>query len=314
MMRIEKEKKFKNEYIPVVIGGIILVLFIILLILAFSYEPKKEEINPNDKTVLNEDLALEKNDSKCATKELNELLESAGNIAGNYTSQTKKMPIDDSGMTPEQKETYLLDYPDGTYNHAYLELQISGLTSDVYLQITNSFNDDVVTINATDADESGIYKYEAPTMDERVRYTINVYANKYECKGEIIRKIAFDTKVFNIYSNMLACLKYPKYDNCATFLTTPITYNEFYKGYENYRKTHPEAEYEAEANLINAFNPDKKMTADKVKKDANKDVSVFIKIGDKFKANKDLILISLTIIGIGVLVVVLLMFIRRHRV
>lgn len=308
-MKIEKEKKFKREYIPVIIAGVILVLFIILLILTINYEPNitEEDVGITE-IVENEDLAIEKNESKCNDEELNELIKSAAKISATYSAQSKEIPVhyeneeENPGYSEEDVETYL-----------YIELLIKGISKDVYLEITNNYNDDKKIIKAEDANKKGEYRYEAPTMDERVTYTVSVYANKYDCVGEVIRKVVFDTRIYNVYSDMLSCTMYPKYENCTQFVTTPLTFDEFNNGMTQYMKTHKEEAAQAEANVMNAFFEEDIVTAEDIEANdlvSNKPARKFFQ---KLKDNLELIIIAVVITGIGVLVVVLLMFIRRNR-
>lgn len=74
MVKIEKERKFKTEYIPVVISSLILILFLILLFLTINYEGKIEKDNKTSDDVINEELVITKTDSKCNQEELNEFL------------------------------------------------------------------------------------------------------------------------------------------------------------------------------------------------------------------------------------------------
>ena len=310
-MKIEKERKFKREYIPVVLAGLILLFFVILLFLTINYEPKAETSNNNDTNeVVNEDLAIDKEKSKCNTEELNEVINAANKISGTYSLQVKKVAIED-----EENDNNLEYYTDGLQDYKYIEILIKGITDDVYVKINNSYNDEVKVIKASDLDENKEYKYEAPTMDERVSYTLEIYSNKYDCIDEVVRKVVFDTRIYNTYSSMLACLMYPNYSNCATFVNKPMTFEEFNSGLNEYREKHEEEEAQAQANVFNAFYNKEVITAEDIEKNEyvsnkNKGVKKVIK---KINENRDLILIALSIIGIGVLVVILLMFIRRNK-
>lgn len=311
MMKIEKERKFKREYIPVIISGIILLLFFFLLVLTINYEGSEYSEEVQDSTnAINEDLALNKGDSKCSSEELTEMIASASKVSGNYQAARKKVPT----TIAEEDEANPEYFADG-FDYNYIEIIISGITDNVYVEITNNFNDDKKTIHASDLNEKGEYRYEAPTMDQKVTYTVDIYANKYSCVGEIVRKVSFDTKIYNIYSDMLACVMYPNYDNCAKLVDKTLKFDDFDKGLTKYKESHKEYEAQANANYVNAFFESKLVTAEDVK--ADKIVSKktgFKKVISKIKDNLDLIMIACITIGIGVLVVVLLIFIRRNRI
>ena len=310
-MKIEKERKFKREYIPVILAGLILILFVSLIVLTVNYEANiTDDSTPESEVVDNEDLAIEKTDSKCSTDELKEIIASASKISGTYSKQSKQVPMENAD-DPEMSPLY---FPDGTQTYNYLELLIKGITDDVYVKITNNYNDEVKTIKASDLDESGEFRYEAPTMDEKVEYVINVYSNKYDCVDEVVRKVAFTTNIYNNYSEMLACVMYPNYPNCSIFIPDAITYDQFDKGLTEYQKKNKVDENQVQANLINAFYEQNIVTAEDVKNNElvsqQKGMKKTLRI---IKENVDLIIIASVVIGIGVLVVVLLMFIRRNK-
>lgn len=311
MVKVEKERKFKTEYIPVYISSAILVLFICLLVLTINYEGNTEDTMLSSTTnAKNEELAITKTDSSCSQDELNELLNLANNVSGDYQATSKKVPVE---KTEENTEYY--EDVNGMEDYRYIEIIIKGLKEGVYAQITNNFNDDIVTIKTSDLNEQGEYRYEAPNMDQIVTYTVSIYADKYACSGEVIRKVGFDTKMYNTKSDMLACIMYPKYEGCNKLVDKAITIDEFNKGLEKFQKNNKNFKAEANANILNAFSNSNIYTADDVLDDINnrKPDSALDKVINKIKDNIELIIISISAIGIAILIVVLIMFIRRHR-
>lgn len=309
MVKIEKERKFKTEYIPVIIGSLILVLFFLLLFLTINYEGKVEKESKTDESVVNEELAITKTDSKCSQEELNELLSLASKVSGTYHATSKEVPVE---KTDENTE-YVED-TGGVIDYKFIEIIIKGLEEGIYIQITNNYNDDVKVIKTSDLDSNREYKYEAPNMDQKVTYTVDIYSDKYSCVGELLRKVSFDTKIYNTKSDMLACVMYPKYEGCAKLVDKAISFDEFNKGIDEYQKKNKDYQAEANANILNAFSKSNLVTADDIKNNTiGKKDSVFEKTVNKIKDNLDLIIIASVIIGIGVLVVILIMFIRRNR-
>ncbi|MCX4249039.1 MAG: hypothetical protein OSJ65_04685 [Bacilli bacterium] len=309
MVKIEKERKFKTEYIPVVISSLILILFLILLFLTINYEGNVGEYNKTNDDVVNEELAITKTDSKCNQEELNELLNLASKVSGTYHTTSKEIPVEKT----EENTEYIED-TGGVINYKFIEIIIKGIEEGIYVQITNNYNDDVKVIRQSDLDSNREYKYEAPNMNQKVTYTVDIYSDKYSCSKELLRKVSFDTKIYNTKSDMLACVMYPKYEGCTKLVDKAISFDEFNKGIEEYQKKNKDYQAEANANILNAFSKSDLVTADDIiNNTVGKKESVISKTANKIKDNLDLIIIATIIIGIGVLVVILIMFIRRNR-
>ena len=310
MVKIEKERKFKTEYIPVYISSIILVLFFALLILTINYEGKPVSDSGKTSTnAQNEELAITKTDSKCSQEQLSELLNLANGVSGDYELSSRDIPLE---LTPENAE-YYKDH-NGVKKYRFIEITLKGLKEGIYAQISNNFNNDVKIIKVTDLNEEGTYKYEAPNMERKITYTVDIFAEKYDCNGELIRKVSFETKVYNSFNQRTGCIMYPNYENCATFLDEEITPEDFMTGLDKYKETHKEQEKQAQANLISAFEGNIKVNAEDINgTKIDKKTGVMNKFVKKVSDNKDLIAIACVTIGLGVLVVVLIMFIRRHR-
>jgi len=309
MVKIEKERNFKTEYIPVVISSLILILFLILLFLTINYEGNVGEYNKTNDDVVNEELAITKTDSKCNQEELNELLNLASKVSGTYHTTSKEIPVEKT----EENTEYIED-TGGVINYKFIEIIIKGIEEGIYVQITNNYNDDVKVIRQSDLDSNREYKYEAPNMNQKVTYTVDIYSDKYSCSKELLRKVSFDTKIYNTKSDMLACVMYPKYEGCTKLVDKAISFDEFNKGIEEYQKKNKDYQAEANANILNAFSKSDLVTADDIiNNTVGKKESVISKTANKIKDNLDLIIIATIIIGIGVLVVILIMFIRRNR-
>lgn len=308
MVKVEKERKFKTEYIPVYISSTILILFICLLVLTINYEGHTEDnvTHPNTNNK-NEELAITKTDSSCNKDELNELINLANKVSGEYASVVKEIPIE---QTEDNKEYW--ESISGIEQERNTEITIKGLSEGIFAEVSNDYNDDIIIIRTTDLNEQGEYKFASPNMDEKINYVVSIFSDKYSCTGEILRKVSFETKIYNFLSTRLGCTMYPNYENCAEFVDEFITPSEFMTGYEKYTKKHKEYEKQAQANLINAFG-DVKITADEIDGNTIKKLSKTDEALKKLNENKELIFIAVIIIGIGVLVVVLIRFIRRHR-
>ena len=106
---------------------------------------------------------------------------------------------------------------------------------------------------------------------------------------------------------------YPGYENCAKFIDEKLKFDDFDKGMNKYQENHKEYETQANANLVNAFTGFEAIKKEDIK-DGEYVKSNSSKFTEKIKNNLDLIVIAVVIIGIGVLAVVLLIFLRRNRI
>lgn len=293
-MKIEKEKKFKREYIPVIIAIIIMIVMFAVLVLAIFYEDKNvyEEVPTTNSNT--SDLAVDKKDSKCSSKELDELIKISDKITAEY--YLKMIPstaVDDFGDLMEGEQPVI-------------ELKVSNLTSDVYIIVKNSLNDETKKYMFEDTTD-GVFTFEGVSLDEKVTYTFEVYSNKYDCINEIIRSFSLKTKIYNTYSTMLTCVQYPDFSLCDEFVDQRVSYNTFFAKLDNYKNG---KEKEAEKNVQQAL-IDSGKTEEEKKKEEEKRKEENKTIINKLKENKKLIYISSIIIVSGVAIVILLMFIRR---
>lgn len=310
MAKKRKTRNFKTEYIPVYISSVILILFVCLLVLVIGYEGKvKEEPTKSAPLASNEELAINKTESKCSEDELKDILNLANGVSGDYKIAYKETPFEKT----EENESYWYSV-NGIEKERFTEITIKGITEGIYVEVSNDYNKDVVTIRYSELNEQGEYSFASPNMDEKINFVVSIYADKYNCTGEVLRKVGFETKIYNFLSARTGCIMYPNYENCAEFVDKLITPSEFMAGYEKYAKNHKEYEKQAQANYINAFEGNVKVSASEI--DGNtikKNITNTNKVLKKLNDNKELILISIVIIGIGLLIVVLIMFIRRHR-
>lgn len=316
MMKIEKEKKFKREYIPVILGSIILILFFVLLVLTINYDGniKKEDLQETNAISETDDLAVDKTNSKCSQDVLNKLVNSANQVGAEYYVDEERIKVDPS----EVDEYYYSTLDDGYETNKIIAISISGITDDVYVRITNSFDDTTWTIRSSDLNEDGKYIFKAVDMLTRVTYTVSIYSNNPDCQEELLRKTTFKTKIFNNFSLSMACVAYPKYENCVELVDKEIDAITFTKGYAEYEKNNDPNQEKANVSVIKAMaasegasdetlnNIEETITNQKSKKEN----AVLAKLNE----NKELIIISITIIAIGILIIVLLMFIRRNKI
>lgn len=316
MMKIEKERRFKREYIPVILGCLILILFFVLLVLTINYDGniEKEKITNNNAISETDDLAINKTDSKCSQEELNKLMGNANKVGAEYYVDEKRYKVE---LNEETKGFYdTLD--DGYATDKIISISISGITDDIYAVITNDFNEATITVRKENLNEEGRYIFESVDASKRVTYTVSIYSNNSNCAEELLRKTAFKTKIFNNFSLSMACVVYPNYENCVELVDKEIDAVTFTKGYEEYQQKNDPNQEKANITIVKAMAAregadEKKLEEieETIKGEKNKKENAIVA---KLNENKELIIISAVIIAIGILIVILLMFIRRNKI
>lgn len=117
-------------------------------------------------------------------------------------------------------------------------ISLLNVTDDVYVKVTNNYDDTVLTLRKSDAKEDGIVTFQAVGMDSLITYTFEVYANKYACLGELFRKFYLTTPIYNRLSETLSCKDYPNYYYCQEYLNSePISYDAFFEGLDKYKES-----------------------------------------------------------------------------
>lgn len=172
-----------------------------------------------------------------------------------------------------------------------LKINILNITEDIYIKLINQNTKEEKTYRHTDTEE-GLIAFETADVENVVNYTIEVYAAKYACAGELIRKIEFLTPQYNSYSELEVCSTYPDFYYCQEFLLGEnISREAFFERIREYGQNKEIVETEEE----------KDNTWDKVKEFYNK---------NKWTIN----IVGIFVVIIGVSGIVILIKKRRSRV
>lgn len=310
MGKIKKEKSYKREYIPVVLASFILLLLIALLVLVFINEPKDITIEINKDNVVNvEELQTNTDKSKCSKDNIDALINEANKVSAEYNAKLVLVDIPESDYKNFEKE--VLEKMNYKWYERKIVISINNLSKNMIVEISNDYNDKKILITSADI-KDGTYTFYGETLNEIVNYYVSIKASNDECMGEEIRKVSFRTLIFNVWSDHLACTTYPKYTNCKRLVEKEISYDTFDIGLEKYKKTNKEEAKQGEENALKAFynvyeiaQIEKKQEEEKVKQTEREKQLI---------KDRKLIIISLIIIGIGVLVIILLSIIRRYKI
>lgn len=227
-------------------------------------------------------------ESACSYNEQAEINNIVANVKASYevveVSAGKVLDIDhqdENGNIPEIE-----------YFEKGFDISILNITEDIYVKVTNKNDNSVMTYKFADTN-NGTLTFRTMDIEKLNTYTFEVYANKYQCVGELFRKFTLDTPMYNPYSEMIACQENPEFYYCQAFIPSEnITLNEF--------KT-----------KVNEFENDKKLEEEK-----EKNKKSFIERIKEFYSNNSILI---NILGIGIVLMgvgatVILVKKKRSRV
>ena len=231
MRKIREKKKFKVEYIPVIVSFLILIILVGVLIFIIRYNKDIFDVDVPDQDYITNEMIVDTSDSLCKKKEVEDLYKKANEITISY--EEEKVVI---GESQNQETLEIVD----AYGYVF-NVEFKNVPEDIYLVIKSdniNFEDDKVTLKGEDA-KDGVLKYQTKYTELIVEYTVSVYAAKYDCQDELFRKFTFKTPIYNRYHDMYICDAYPEFELCKEFITEDkpsmqVFYNRLYKyGKEN---------------------------------------------------------------------------------
>lgn len=180
------------------------ILFTLLIMLAFITNVSAEE--------------------KCTYSKRTDLNKLAWNMNFNYEPVEKK--VEDYNQVGNE-DNYTMHYS--------YDLSIYNLTSNLYIKVTNDFNEEVATFTAADIVDGKII-YNVKYTGEIVTYTFAVYVESGDCEGELLRSVKLTTPLRNEYAEMLICGDIPDFYLCQPYLTSTVDYSTFFAKAEAYKQ------------------------------------------------------------------------------
>lgn len=168
--------------------------------------------------------------SSCSYSEQAELNNKAANVRTTYEIVEVKdgTAIDVDNSTTENQ--VVVDVIKKGFN-----ISVLNITDDIFVKISNNKNSNVQTFKSNDATD-GVVTFQTMLSDDIVTYTIEVYSNKYECAGDLIRKYTMITPMYNKYSALQVCADNPDFYYCKEFISTEnISFDMFYRNLEKYQ-------------------------------------------------------------------------------
>lgn len=103
------------------------------------------------------------------------------------------------------------------YDDVKSEIEFYGLSDELYLEVTNDYNDDV-DVYTKDNFEDGVLVIQSKTVTEKINYRVSVYTTDTTCSNRILRNINFSTNKYNIFvSNEVCNDRYDTIKYCNPF-------------------------------------------------------------------------------------------------
>lgn len=150
-------------------------------------------------------LIIPKADS-CTYKEQAALNKEASNIKFNYEVVDKTDEI--------TEDVWLSDV-------YYIQVTITNLPDNMYIQVKNNQDDEIKTYHSSDAVD-GVISFKKDSQ-KVIRYTFNIYASTSTCSSKLLTK-SLNTPRFNpMYNPSGVCGEIPDYKYCQKLLSTNIS-------------------------------------------------------------------------------------------
>lgn len=209
--KIKKERKFKREYIPVVLLSIVLIVLLVALFIVFRWEKKNYKVNLPVENKPFDEIIVDTSNSTCDAATISKLYETANKISFDYTP--KKVVVDRT----EDEEGNMMDVYGWTF-----EITFKNIPKDMYIMIKNDSTLEeekpIVRVDYEDT-KDGVYTYTERSTIMMVTYTVSIYTKNENCKNEMFRRFTFRTPIYNRYYDLDICDAYRDFEWCQQFVT-----------------------------------------------------------------------------------------------
>lgn len=152
------------------------------------------------------------------------------NVKANYEIKVDRYkddhPPDEILGTPEAEEYYV--------EEEYIQINILNLTENLYVVVTNDYDDTEVTYNYSNTTDGNISIKWIHMMD-LVKYKIEVYtSDNTNCADDLLRTLYVSLPRYNDYSTYAVCDKVPDYYLCQRYVTyEKVEFVDFEKSIRN---------------------------------------------------------------------------------
>ena len=154
----------------------------------------------------------------CTNEEYIELKNIAGKVDKTY--EEKEEEVDPS--------TYYTNKETGNepVYEPYLSVIFSNITEDIYIKVSNDYNDEVKFIRYQDT-QDGIYKFDWKNIDKITKFTYEVYSStETSCPDEKYYTGYLVLPKYNELSESVMCEGLGDFDACNRYVTSNMTREE----------------------------------------------------------------------------------------
>ncbi len=184
-------------------------------------------------------------DSRCSLNEQLELNQLVNNIKISY----------------ETKQD-IVQYTDMDAERIFFQIDILNITDDVYLKITNDFNNEEIIYNYADT-EDGLITFNWFDIDSVVNFKVEVYSSvNSACPGELYRTISLKLPRYNYFYDYEICNDYKDFSLCQQFVFfNDIDEKDFNEQLNKYKASlnKEDTENKPNGNITNNYNSNLKV-------------------------------------------------------
>lgn len=168
------------------------------------------------------------NAATCGYEEKAKLNSEIVNVKANYEIKERildksEYSVPDALIGTEYEDSYVA-------TTEYIQVNILNLTENMYVEVTNDYNDDRTVYQYKDAKDGNI-SFDWHEINDLITYTIKVYASsETECDGTLLKTISQKLPRFNEYSDYSICNNFSEYYLCQRYVTyEKVDFNSFAK-------------------------------------------------------------------------------------
>lgn len=158
--------------------------------------------------------------AECSYQERKALLNSTKNVTYNMNVATKEVELQMVNPSTDEVELKKIETN-------YFQMNITGVTEDFFIKITNNFNYDEVIVNDTNT-ENGAYTLDIENIDDIYTYTLTFYSTNDNCYAEKITSKKIKKPKENTIYYYSICSNEEVKDNkyCAQFIDSDFNKSE----------------------------------------------------------------------------------------
>ena len=157
------------------------------------------------------------NAATCGYEEKAKLNNEIANVKSNYEVKERVLNKDEYFISDALLGTEYEDSYEAKTD--YIQVNILNLTENMYVEITNDYNDDIVVYHYSDT-QNGNISFDWNDVGTLITYTIKVYASSSTgCEGSVLKTLYQALPRYNDYSTYDICKNIPDYYLCQRYVT-----------------------------------------------------------------------------------------------